>query len=758
MAQFTAIGKSTKRNDGERKVTGAARYTGDLQLPGLLHARLVLSAHPRARITRIDRDAATQVPGVVGIYIADDLEFKGRDNGARNRRPLARDEVVFEGQPIAVVVAESLVAAQDAADLVEVEYDLLPAVADPEAAMREGSPLALPNPEGEEKPAEEGAAAHAAVGTGTDEEQEDLPPNAADAVRFRRGDVEAALRAADVVIERTYRTSWVHQGHLEPQSSVAAPDGQGGLQVWTSTQGSFMVRDAVATVVGIPQHRVNVTTMDVGGGFGAKYALIDPLVGVLAWKLRRPVSLIFTRSEEFRSANPAPGCVLHVTTGATKDGTVTALRARVIMETGAYQGEGVGICCSLLGGSYRWPNIDIRGYDVLTNKAGAAAYRAPGAPQAAFAIEGNIEEMARALGIDPLAFRRQNAATEGDLLPDGTPLPRVGSLECLDAAAAHPLWKQRTPGDGTAVGFGWWPGGLQPASAACRLNEDGSVSVLVGSVDISGSNTSLALIAAETFGIPVEQVSIQQLDTNAAPFAGPSGGSKTILTVGAAVRQAAEDACRQVLAIAAQELEAAPEDLELAEGKVTVRGVPGRSLSLGRIARASVAWSGQYQPVLGRGGSAITSIAPGFTAHIVHVSVDRETGLVQIRDYVAIQDVGRAINPAEVDGQIYGGVTQGLGWALYESIPYGEDGRLLGSSLMDYALPTSENVPEIETVLIEVPSADGPFGAKGVGEPPIIPGAAAVANAILDATGVRPLTLPITPPRLLQALEHREHR
>jgi CO/xanthine dehydrogenase Mo-binding subunit len=757
MAQFTAIGKSTRRTDGERKVTGAARYTGDLQLPGMLHARLVLSAHPHARITGIDRDAAAKIPGVVGVYTADDLDFKGRDNGSRSRRPLAKSEAVFEGQPIAVVVAESLVAAQDAADLVDVEYDLLPSVADLEAAMQEGSPLALSNEESEEMPHEEEASAHAAVGGG-EEEQEALPPNAANAVRYRRGDVDAALREAAVVIERTYRTSWVHQAHLEPQSSVAAPDGEGGLQVWTSTQGSFTVREAVATVVGLSQHRVNVTAMDIGGGFGAKYALIDPLVGVLAWKLQRPVSLVFTRGEEFRSANPAPGCLLHVTTGATKDGTVTALRARILMETGAYQGEGVGICCALLGGSYRWPNLDIRGYDVLTNKAGASAYRAPGAPQAAFAIEGNMEEMARALGIDPLVFRRTNVATEGDLLPDDTPLPRVGGLECLDAAAEHPLWKNRKSGDGTAVALGWWPGGLQPASAACRLNEDGSVTVLVGSVDISGSNTSLALIAAETLGIPVELVSIRQLDTNAAPFSGPSGGSKTILTVGAAVRQAAEDARRQVLEIAGHELEVAPEDLELANGEVSVRGVPGRSLSLERVARMSVAWSGSYQPVLGRGGSAISSIAPGFTAHIARVSVDEDTGLVQVLDYVAVQDVGRAINPAEVDGQIYGGVTQGLGFALYEAIPYGDDGRLLGASLMDYAVPTVEKVPDIQTVLIEVPSEDGPFGAKGVGEPPIIPGAATVANAILDATGVRPLSIPMTPPKVLEALHNRERQ
>ena len=751
---FQVVHRSIKRNDGERKVTGAARYTGDLQLPGLLHARLVLSAHPHARVTALNREAAAALPGVVGVFTAADLDLKGADNGSRNRRPLAGEEAVFEGQPIAVVVAESLAAAQDAADLVEVDYELLPAVADPEAAIAAGSPPVRAS--GGPQVREEGSA-HATVSGEEEEEEEVLPPNAAAAKRFRRGDVEAALASSDAVVERTYRTSWVHQLHLEPQSSVAAPDGQGGLHVWTSTQGIFTVRAETAAAVGLPQYRVQVTAMDVGGGFGAKYALIDPLVGALAWKLGRPVSLIYTRGEEFRSANPAPGSVIHLTAGARRDGTLTALRARIVMESGAYPGETMTICALLLGGTYTWPNLDLQGYEVLTNKAGAGAYRAPGAPQAAFAVEGAIDELARRLDLDPLRFRLQNAVRQGDLMPPGNAYPTIGAVECLEALAAHPLLQQRerVPGEGIGIALAGWPGGLQPASAACRLNEDGTLSVLTGVTDISGSFTSLGLIAAEAFGLPVQQVDVRALDTDSAPFAGPSGGSKTIYTAGAAVIQAAQDARRQVLDIAAQELEVAPEDLEIADGAVGVRGVPGRSISLQAIAEASVNWAGSYQPVLGRGGSAITSSAPGFTAHAARVRVDEETGQVELLDYVAVQDVGCAINPAEVEGQIHGGVVQGIGWALYEAIPYGEDARLLGSSLMDYAVPTADKVPPIDTVLVEVPSPDGPFGAKGVGEPPIIPGAAAIANAILDATGARPTSIPMTPPRVLRALLER---
>ena len=362
MAQFTVVHQSIKRTDGERKVTGAARYAGDVQLPGLLHARLVLSAHPHARIVSVARDAALQVPGVVGVYTANDIDFKGPDTGSRNKRPLAVGETFFEGQPIAVVVAESLEAAQDAVDLVEVEYDVRDTVADVEHAMTAESPIVRTDEEGKER---EDAGAHAAVGAGRDED-EVLPPNVANAVHLKRGTVEIGLRDADIVIEHTYRTAWIHQGHLEPQTSVAAPDWMGGLQVWTSTQGAFTVREAVASVVGLPQHQVQVLPMDCGGGFGAKYALIDPLVGALAWKLQRPVRLVYTREEEFRSANPAPGLVLHVTTGATKDGRLTAVRSRIIMECGAYPGEGVGIPCTLLAGSYRWEHLDVRGYEVLT--------------------------------------------------------------------------------------------------------------------------------------------------------------------------------------------------------------------------------------------------------------------------------------------------------------------------------------------------------------------------------------------------------
>jgi CO/xanthine dehydrogenase Mo-binding subunit len=745
---YATIGKSIPRTDGERKVTGQARYTADLQLQGLLHARLVLSPHPHARLVGINADAARNLPGVVAVYTGDDLPVGGPDSLTRNLRPLAVERVHFDGEPVAVVVAESAAIAQDAADLIEVDYDVLPAVTDPEQALAKESPLVRQPKAGQETG---GATAHAAV---SGEQVTEKTPNTADAVRLQRGDVAAGLAEADLIIEHEYRTAWVHQLYLEPQSSAAAPDGMGNITVWTSTQGVFQVRKDVAAILEIPQRRVKVIAMDIGGGFGAKYALIDPLVAVLAWQLQHPVSLVYSRSDELRSANPAPSTLFKVKTGVKNDGTLTALEATVVFDTGAFLGSNMSIGCMILAGGYKWPNLDVRGYEVFTHKTGSGAYRAPGAPQAVFAIEGQIDEMARALNLDPIQFRIKNAIREGDPIAGAGTMPHHGGLECLQALAEHPAWKNRsdTPGEGVGISLGWWPGAMQPATATCQLNEDGMLSVAVGSTDISGSNTSLALIAAEAFGVPVSQVDLRSGDTDTAPFSGPSGGSKTIYTVGVAVQRAAEDAYRQVLAIAAHALEAAPEDLELVEGEVRVKGVPGRTIGLAKIGEMSREWSGSFEPIQGRGGSAITTGAPQFTAHLARIAVDQETGRVALREYVAVQDVGCAINPAEVAGQIHGGVGQGIGMALQEAIPYGEDGRLMGSTLMDYAVPNAALLPPIQTVLIEVPAPNGPFGAKGVGEPPITAPPAAIANAILDAIGVRPRTLPMTPERVLAAL------
>jgi len=744
------IGRRVRREDGEPKVTGRTKYTGDLQLPGLLHARLALSPYPHARVTRVDAEAARALPGVAGVYTAADLPLLPTDDLSRSRVPLASDEVWFDGQPVAVVVAESAAIAMDALQLVSIEYDELEAAVDPARALAD--PRALVHA-AEEAGEREDAGAHTSVGGET--EKIERPANAAAAERYRRGDVEAGFRAADVVVERVYHTSWVSQAHLEPQSSVAAPDGAGRITVYTSTQAAFFTRSEVAKALGIAQHKVNVVTMEVGGAFGAKYALIDPLVAALAWKLNRPVSLIYTRGEEFLAACPAPGAVMRVKTGATRDGRLTALQATVTVDTGAYAGGTSGILCMLLGGTYRWENLLIDGYDVYTHKVGCGAYRAPGAPQACFAIESQIDQLARDLDLDPLEFRLQNAVGAGDPMPAGNVWPLIGSREVLEALRDQPAWRDRLrkgPGEGVGIAFAGWPSATEAASAACRLNEDGSLTVVVGSSDISGTKTGMLLLAGQAFGVEPGAINIVTADTDSAPFAGASGGSKITYTVGAAVERAAAEARRQVLEIAADNLEVAPDDLDIVEGRVEVRGAPGRGLSLEQIARMS---TGRYEPIYGRGRVAPSASAPGFAAHLARVHVDEETGAVRVLDYVAVQDVGKALNPAGIEDQICGGVAQGIGWALYEGLVYDEDGRLQTGSFMDYALPSSELVPPITPVIVEVPSPEGPMGARGVGEPPIVAGAAAIANAIADATGVHPTALPMTAERVLEALRAR---
>lgn len=763
----TAVGKSVRRQDGLGKLTGRTRYAGDMTASGLLHARLVLSPYAHARIVHIDISTALQVPGVKFVYTSATLGITQYDSSARAKSPLARDEVLWCGHPVAIVLAESEAAAVDGVQAVDVEYEALPAVLDLIAAMVPGSPLARVL-QAEVKSEIAGGDAHAAVPEGEGEEapaeKEDLSPNVVDQGRLHAGDLVQGWQAADVVVERTFATSIVHQAYIEPQSITVVPD-KGGhhLTIWPSAQGMFGVRAAVAGTLHIPEREVTVESTPIGGAFGGKFGLVETLASAAAFTSRRPVQLVFTRSEDMLASNPAPRSNITLKLGAQKDGTLVAMQGKLIFETGAYSGASAILGGIIAGSTYRCPNRDLRCYEVMTNTVGVGAYRAPNAPQATFALEALVDELCEKLKMDPLAFRLKNGLKEGDPTLDGRAWRKIGLLECLEKVEEQPLWLQRLthktppPGlEGWKVGVGLaaggWPGGTEPAAAACRLEKDGTITVVVGSVDISGSDTSLALIAAQGLGMPSEQVNLMHANTDTMPYSGGTGGSKTTYSMGAAVLNAARDARTQILTIAADMLEAASTDLDIEGDKVVVRGVPGKSVALTQIAGASMRFGGQFEPIYGRGRSANRVSSPMFTAQLAKVAVDPETGEVRVLDFVAIQDVGLAINPALVVGQIHGGVVQGLGWALFENMVYNEDGQLLTSNLMDYALPHSYDVPNIETVLVEIPSDLGPFGAKGVGEPPVVPVGAAIANAIFDAVGVRMAQLPITPERLFAAL------
>ena len=759
MTSVSVIGQSVPRLDGREKATGATRYAGDLRLPGMLHARLVLSPHAHARIVSIDSGAAAAQPGVVGVFTGHDLPLVKADPTDRGRCPLAIGRVVFVGHPVAAVVAETEAQAEDAAQLVKVEYEVLPAAVDPLAAMRPDAPRV--REPGAGGTSDEALAAHGAVVAGQGVAGP-TAPNVASTTEFTRGDVERGLAEAAVVIERTYRTSMLHQGYLEPRAAVASVDPLGALLVWTSTQTLFHTRSQVAEAVGLPEHRVRVTATPLGGGFGAKFVLLEPLAAALALATRRPVSIVLSRTEEFLTTTPAPQSVFELRVGAGRDGRLTALDARIIFDAGAYAGAPVGIAALLLGGDYTVPNLRIRGFEVLTHKPGVGAYRAPGAVQATFALESLMDELALRLGIDPLDLRLLNACREGDLLPTGRPWPKIGLVQCLERLRTERQrldgTRQGSPRDGVrrgvGVAVGGWLGGIEPASAVCRLDRDGTLTVVLGMVDMSGAATGMAQIAAEAAGLPLNDVTVVCADTESAPFAGASGGSKITYTVGLAVERAARDARRQILAIAADRLEAAADDLEIVGRSVRVRGMPDRGVTLAQIAKSSMEFGAKYEPVFGRGASATTARSPAFAAHLAEVEVDVDTGRVRVVRQLVVQDVGRAINPAAIAAQIHGAVAQGVGWALLEGMAYDAHGQLRSATLMDYALPSiTDASAEVETVILEVPTEHGPFGAKGVGEPPVVAAPAAIANAIANAIGRRLTDLPMTSEALARAVD-----
>ncbi len=748
---YTTIGHDVKRVDGPEKVSGQARYAADLNLPGLLHARPILSLHAHARIKNINIEAALKVPGVVRVVTAADLPMIPAASESRRRTPLAKDEVYFYGQPVAVVLGESEAAALDGVALVEIDYEILPAATNIIDAMKADAPLVQRRPS---HGADEDAQMHSAAAPGSSDNQPKMPGNISNNMHLKRGDVEAAFKEAAAISERTYTVPMVHQSYIEPQAVTVAPDPLGGLTVYTSTQAAFQCRTAVAEALGIPLSKVRVVTMTVGGAFGGKFVLIEPLAAALAKLAGRPVRLALYRMEDLLATNPAPDGIIEVKMGAKADGTICALKGKVTFDSGIYPGSPFW-AASMLGFTYRIPNFDIEAYEVLTNRVNAGAYRAPGTPQVHFAAESAVDDLAHQLGIDPLEFRLKNCVVKGDMTHNDRPWPVIGLKECLETLQQHPLYQNRAqkgPGEGVGIAVGGWGGGLEPASALCRLDHDGNFTLTVGVSDISGVSTSLRSIAAEVLGLPSEKVTIVLSDTDSAPYAGASGGSKTLYTVGAAVMHAAEAAREQVKQIAATELEASTDDIELKDGKASIKGLPSRSIDLITIAAKSMSFGGRYAPVLGNGSSAQTQQAPGFAAHLARVKVDQETGEVAVLDYVAVQDVGFAINPGEVKGQIHGGVVQGLGWALYEQMVYDESGTLISGSLMDYALQTAAQVPNIDVKLVEVGSDTGPFGARGVGEPPIVPGGGAIANAVFDATGMRLTEIPATPERVLKAL------
>ncbi len=753
--ESAVIGGRRARPDARERVTGSIRYCADEAVPGLLHARLVLSVYAHARIDSLETTEALAVPGVVAVLTAEDLPIRGKGD-MRMFSPLAGREAVFAGQPIALVVAETPEAAADGAARVWVNATPLAVVLDAEAAMDPSSPLARER--AQEHDGEEIRSIHAGIG-GHEEAAAPalaLSRNVVGRHHHARGEIDAALAASDVVIRRRYTTPWVYQAYLEPHAATAIPTADGGVELAVAAQGTQYARSQLAKIFGLPLAKVRVRGTPLGGAFGSKLLVTDPLAVGAALALGRPVRVAMTRREDILATNPAPGSVLELEVGARADGTLTGLRARLVFDSGAWSEWTIeSIAAILVAGPWRWEALDIQAFGVETNRVGTGSYRGPGGPQASFAIESALDELAGRLGIDPLELRRRNLSQTGDPMADGTPWPVIGVSAILDEVERHPLWAGRATlpaGEGVGLGVGVWAGACAPASVSARLEGDGTLTLITGVVDMSGTTGTFQALAAHAFGIRPEDVTVIVADAHVALTSPTSGGSVVTYSVGRSVVAAATEARERLLRYASQEMEIEPGDLEVVDGIVRPRGAPERGIPVATLAARGEGKGVNGQPIEGQGSTETPALAPGSTGHLAHVRVDQETGEVTVLGYVLIQDAGKAISPALIEGQMRGGAVQGLGWALWEALRFDETGQPITGSFMDYAVPRASAIPPIEARIVEVPAPDGPLGARGVGEAPVCGGAAAVANAIAAATGARLATLPMTAPEVLAAI------
>ena len=740
-----SVGVPTPLIDGEARVRGRLRFTADYIDHLTLAMRLVTSPYAHARVRSIDTEAACGVPGVVRVLTAADLPAVKPTN--RVRLLLARERVLFAGHPVALVVADSEAAAEDGVDAVLVDYEPLPAVTTIDAAARPDAPLVWP----EGVPGEDKEAADHGADVGGAAAEPAAPSNVANPVGFQRGDAGAALRSAYRSVDLTFEIDRVHQSYLEPHATIAAPGEERGATVWSASQAPSNVQKESAALLGVPAADVDAKVMNVGGGFGGKFILYEPLVAAAALAVGAPVYLVMTRREELLAAQPAAGGRIRIRLGADADGALTAIKADLTYDGGCFPGSPTGIGAMMCGSIYRASNIDVRGHTVMTHKPSIGAYRAPGMTQQAFALESAMDELAIALGMDALELRLRNVSQAGDALADGSEWPDMGMREVLEKLRAHPLWQQRgrlaAEGRGVGVALGAWFGGVDASNAGCTVEEDGGITVHLNAVDLTGVSTSVVLLVAEEIGVSPDDVRVRWQGQVDGPYhLSNAGGSKTLRSVGPAVMEAARDAREQLFRVAATHLEADAGDLEIAGGAVRVKGVPESAVPIGELA----AKRALHGPIAGHGRSAPGGRTPAFCGQMAEVSVDEETGRITVHRIVVAQDVGRAINPLTVAGQMMGGAAQGAGWALCERLVYDEDGQLLTGTLMDYAVPSAKDIPPIEALLVERPAGYAPHGARGVGEPPIIATAGAIANAVRHGSGRRVTSAPLTPSRVLE--------
>ncbi len=745
---FKWVGTRPPRPDGVDKVTGRAKFGADTTLPNMLMGAVLRSPHAHAVIKSIDTSKAEALPGVKAVVTREDFQDMPSEMVPAGemmvnyrdmvRNVMAREKALYDGHAVAAVAATSTSIAKRTLALIAVDYEVLPHVIDVMEAMKPDAPLL-----------------HDDIFTEGVEPVPDKPSNVAKRIEIGFGDMEAGFAAAAEVIERSFDTQPVHQGYIEPHACLADVSEDGQAELWCTTQGQYLVRAHCSRLLGMDVSQLRVTPSEIGGGFGGKTVVYgEPVALALSRKACRPVKLVMTRDEVFRSTGPTSGARVRIKLGAAKDGTITAAEAELFYQAGAFQGSSVQPAAMCAFAPYALEAVKVVGWDVVSNRPKIAAYRAPGAPISVYAVECVLDEMAAKLGLDPVDFRLKNAAKEGTRAAYGPKFGPIGMVESLEAAKAHAHYQAPLgPNQGRGVASGFWFNIGGETCVSLNLNEDGTLNLLVGTPDIGGSRASMAMMAAEELGVEMDGIRPMIGDTGSLGFNFLAAGSRTTFSTGMATVEAARTVVEELRRRAAKIWEIDVDAVVWEDGCAKPAGSNAgefEPLSIADLAKQAGATGG---PIAGHAEINAQGAGPSLGTQIVDVEVDRQTGRVTVLRHTVIQDAGKAIHPAYVEGQYQGGAAQCIGWALNEEYVYGEDGRLENPGFLDYRIPVASDLPMIDTVIVEVPNPTHPYGVRGVGETPIIPGIAAVANAVSNALDIRLSEIPMSPPRVLKAIE-----
>jgi CO/xanthine dehydrogenase Mo-binding subunit len=739
--KFKVIGTRVARPDGIDKVTGRARYGADANAPGQLVALVLRSPHAHAIIKKIDTSKAEKLTGVKAVITSAD--FPDLTNGDRGLRDvlencMARKKALYDGHAVAAVAAVDAPTARAALKLIKVDYQILPHVTDVDEALKPGAPLV-----------------HDDIFTDGISPTPTKPSNYNKTTEYGHGDLAAGFKEADVIIEKSYKTEQTHQGYIEPHSCLASVSPDGSAEMWVCTQGHFVYRNQCATLLGLDANKLRVTASEIGGGFGGKtHIWAEPLALALSRKANRPVKLTMSREEVFRCTGPTSSTSIDVKIGAKKDGTITAAFAELRYQSGCFPANWAEFGAMTAWACYDIKNVKSLSKDAVTNRPKTAAYRAPSAPMAAFAIENTVDAVAKAIGMDPIDFRIKNAAKEGTKSSYGPVYGPIGIGPTLLAAKNHPHMKAplaKNTGRGMACGF-WFNFGGQTC-VDLNVAPDGTVTVAVGTIDVGGSRASLALAVAEELGVPYEAVRCVVADTSSLGHNDMTDGSRGTFSSSMAAVYAARNAVTVMRERAAKTWDIPLDDVVWEDGHAKAKGASHGNLAPLSVKEIAGTAGNTGGPIAGHSEIVADGAGVSFGTHIADCFVDPETGLTKITRYTVIQDAGKAMHPSYVEGQYQGGAAQGIGWALNEEYVYGANGRLQNAGFLDYRIPVCSDLPFIDTQILEIPNPHHPYGVRGVGETPIVPPLAAVSIAVTNATGVRMTHVPMSPPRILKAIK-----